>query len=312
MDSTQAVSTDLIARSVRVNAGLWANELKVTTGRNQVDAALQSVTAKPDDGSVRPQLAVDVSQLGGMYANKIRLMGTESGVGVHNAGALGASAGDVVVNADGTLTNSGAINASQNIQLAASATVDNQGKVYAAGNTEITSQASLSNTGLIAAGADTRISAGNINSGAQSVLAAGVASDGKLASSGNLTLTSRGELKAGGQNMAAGQLNAGATSVDLRGSQTSGDTITLQASAGDISTASANISATHQLTASTQGTLNNDGGKIAADQLNLTANRLSNQKGTVQQLGQQDLQLSHAGGINNREGTLASNSKNLT
>jgi filamentous hemagglutinin len=312
LDSSQQDSTDLISRAVKVNAGIWAKELNVTTGRNQVDAAHQRIDKKADDGSVRPSLAVDVSQLGGMYANKIRLMGTESGVGVHNAGALGASAGDVVVNADGTLTNSGAINASQNIQLAASAAVDNQGKVYAAGNTDITSQASLSNTGLIAAGADTRISAGNINSGAQSVLAAGVASDGKLASSGKLTLTSRGELKAGGQNMAGGQLTAGATSVDLSGSQTYGDTITLQASSGDISTANANISATHQLTASTRGTLNNDGGKIAADQLSLTANRLSNQKGTVQQLGQQDLQLSHAGGINNREGTLASNSKNLT
>jgi filamentous haemagglutinin family N-terminal domain len=312
LDSSQQDSTDLISRAVKVNAGIWAKELNVTTGRNQVDATHQRIDKKADDGSVRPQLAVDVSQLGGMYANKIRLMGTESGVGVHNAGALGASAGDVVVNADGTLTNSGAINASQNIQLAASATVDNQGKVYAAGNTDITSQARLSNTGLIAAGAGTHISAGNINSGAQSVLAAGVASDGKLASSGNLTLTSRGELKAGGQNMAAGQLNAGATSVDLSGSQTFGDTITLQASTGDITTANANLSATHQLTASTRGTLNNDGGKIAADQLNLTANRLSNLKGTVQQLGQQDLQLSHAGGINNREGTLATNSKNLT
>ncbi|MEY8772366.1 hemagglutinin repeat-containing protein [Erwinia sp. ACCC 02193] len=312
LDSSQQDSTDLISRAVKVNAGIWANELNVTTGRNQVDAAHQRIDKKADDGSARPQLAIDVSQLGGMYANSIRLLGTESGVGVHNAGALGASAGDVVVNADGKLINSGAINASLNIQLAASATVDNQGKIYATANTDITSQASLSNTGLIAAGADTRISAGNINSGAQSVLAAGVASDGRLASTGNLTLTSRGELKARGQNMAGGQLNASATSVDLSGSQTYGDSISLQASQGDISTANANLSAMHQLTASTRGTLNNDGGKIAADQLNLTANRLSNQKGTVQQLGQQDLQLSHAGGINNREGSLASNSKNLT
>ncbi|MGJ0481060.1 hemagglutinin repeat-containing protein [Pantoea agglomerans] len=312
LDSSQQDSTDLISRAVKVNAGIWANELNVTTGRNQVDATHQRIDKKADDGSVRPQLAVDVSQLGGMYANKIRLMGTESGVGVHNAGAVGASAGDVVVNADGTLTNSGTINASKNIQLAASATVNNQGNIYAAGNTDITSDAIVSNTSLIAAGADTRISAGNINSSAQSVLAAGVASDGKLASSGNLTLTSRGELKAGGQNMAGGQLSASATSVDLSGSQTYGDTITLRASHGDISTANGNLSAMHQLTVNTEGMLNNDGGKIAADQLTLTANRLSNQKGTVQQLGQQDLQLSHAGGINNREGTLASNSKNLT
>ncbi len=312
LDSSRQDSTDLISRAVKVNAGIWAKALNVTTGRNQVDAAHQRIDKKTDDGSLRPLLAVDVSQLGGMYAQKIRLLGTESGVGVHNAGALGAAAGDVVINADGTLTNSGSINASQNVQLASSATLMNQGTVYAAGRTDITSQASLSNTGIIAAGADTRIVAAGIHSGKKSVLAAGIAGDGTLGSSGELTLTSHGELQASGQNIAAGKLTASATSLDIAGSQTYGDSLLLQASEGDILTTDARLSATHQLTASTRGTLNNDGGTLAAGQLHLTANRLSNRKGTVQQTGTGDLQLVHAGGIDNREGNLATNSRNLT
>jgi hypothetical protein len=48
-----------------------------------------------DDPATRPQLAVDVASLGGMYAGKIRMVGTERGVGVRNAGAIGAQAGSV-------------------------------------------------------------------------------------------------------------------------------------------------------------------------------------------------------------------------
>ncbi|MCZ7167045.1 filamentous hemagglutinin N-terminal domain-containing protein, partial [Salmonella enterica] len=38
LDSRDADYTDLIARTVQVNAGIWANDLKVTAGRNQVNA----------------------------------------------------------------------------------------------------------------------------------------------------------------------------------------------------------------------------------------------------------------------------------
>ncbi|MBK9447770.1 MAG: hypothetical protein IPO00_17710 [Betaproteobacteria bacterium] len=54
-----------------------------------------------------PAFAIDVASLGGMYAGKIVLVGTEAGVGVRNAGHLGASAGEVVVTVDGRLTNTG-------------------------------------------------------------------------------------------------------------------------------------------------------------------------------------------------------------
>ncbi|MGL5423329.1 MAG: filamentous hemagglutinin N-terminal domain-containing protein, partial [Serratia fonticola] len=312
LDSSLQDHTDLIARSVKINAGLWANDLAVTTGRNQVDAAHQTVAAKAADGSPRPQVAVDVSQLGGMYANKIRLLGTEAGVGVHNAGALNAIAGDVVVNADGTLTNSGAMTASQNVQVTTSGDITNSGKLYAAADTQVQSRGALTNSGILAAQGNTTLTAASINSSAQGVLAAGMASDGKLGSSGNLTLNSQGQLTANGQNSAAGQLSATGTALDLSGSQTYGNNINLQATVGDISTAGANLAATQTLSARTGGMLNNDGGKLSADQLALTAKALSNQQGTVQQLGQQDLTLSHTTSINNRAGTIASNGKNLT
>ncbi|UAN24660.1 hemagglutinin repeat-containing protein (plasmid) [Enterobacter sp. JBIWA003] len=312
LDSSLQDHTDLIARSVKINAGLWANDLAVTTGRNEVDAAHQTVAAKTADGDPRPQVAVDVSQLGGMYANKIRLLGTEAGVGVHNAGALNAIAGDVVVNADGMLTNSGAINASQAVQVTTTGDINNSGKLYAGADTQVQSRSALTNSGILAAQGNTTLTTASINSTAQGVLAAGMASNGKLGSSGNLTLNSQGQLNANGQNSAAGQLSATGTALDFSGSQTYGNNIVLQATVGDIRTAGANLAATQTLSARTGGMLNNDGGKLSADQLSLTANSLSNQQGTVQQLEQQDLTLSHVSSINNRAGTIASNSKNLT
>lgn len=116
LDAGSTDYTDLISRSVAVNAGIWAGELRVTTGANQVDAA--NTTATPIAGSgPAPTLSIDVAQLGGMYAGKIKLVGTEAGVGVRNAGNIGASAGEVVVTADGHLENSGRISATGNISL---------------------------------------------------------------------------------------------------------------------------------------------------------------------------------------------------
>ena len=108
LDATQTDYTDLIARAVEVNTGLWANNLSVTTGANQV-AADNSVASPITGSSPAPAFAVDVAGLGGMYAGKIHLVGTEAGVGVRNAGTIGASAGEVRITVDGQLLNSGSV-----------------------------------------------------------------------------------------------------------------------------------------------------------------------------------------------------------
>ncbi|WP_380184728.1 filamentous hemagglutinin N-terminal domain-containing protein, partial [Kalamiella sp. sgz302252] len=311
LESRLQDKTDLIARAVKVNAGLWANELNVTTGRNKVDAAHQAVAPKNPDGSAKPTLAIDVAALGGMYANKIRLRGTEAGVGVANAGHIGASAGDVTVDASGMLTNTGSLTSSEQLRLTAQGAIASQGKIYAAGSTEIRTEAELVNTGSIAAAQNVSLSAASIHSASQSTLAAGVSSDGKKSASGNLILNSKGELRANGQNLAAGELAASGTKLDFSHSQTAADTVTLTAASGDITTAGARLAAARQLVAQTQSTLNNDGGELVADELKLTASRLSNQQGIIQQTGKHDLQLVHAAGINNRQGTISSSGENL-
>ena len=101
MDARGANYTDLIARSVEVNAGIWARQLQVTAGGNEVSVDHARVQRPPPAATRRPSRWMGA--LGGMYSQKIVLVGTEHGVGMRNAGAIGAQAGQLVVTVDGRL-----------------------------------------------------------------------------------------------------------------------------------------------------------------------------------------------------------------
>ncbi len=115
LDSSAQDYTDIIARSVNVNAELWASDLKVITGLNEV--TVDGIVTQSVQSEEAPEFAIDVSALGGMYAGKIELIGTESGVGVHNAGYLGASSGELTITTDGKIINGGTIQAASNLTL---------------------------------------------------------------------------------------------------------------------------------------------------------------------------------------------------
>ena len=312
MDSSRQDYTDIIARSVKVNASVWARDLRVTTGRNKVDAAHQQVTKQSDEPATEPRMALDVSSLGGMYAGKIRLVGTERGVGVRNAGNIGAQAGSVVITADGRIENSGAIQSRSDLQLAARQGVSNSGTIFSGGKASVTSAADVQNRGSVVARNDVTLQAGSLNSTASGVLAAGVQDDGRPGESGNLTLTTTGQLRAQGKNLAGGSLSARGQAIDLSGSRTEGKNLTLDAREGDIATRSGTLTAQQQLTARTGKMLNNDGATLTASKLNLQARDLSSQQGQILQTGRDDLTLSFAGSLNNQGGRIATNSDNLT
>ncbi|OVZ85594.1 hemagglutinin, partial [Yersinia frederiksenii] len=271
LDSSRQDHTDLIARSVKVNAGIWANELNVTTGRNQVDAAHQAINAKAADGSSRPSVAVDVANLGGMYAGKIRLIGTESGVGVRNAGEIGAAAGDITITADGMLMNSGQINSAQHLVVNTSAGIENSGVLYAQGNTQLTTAGKLTNSGTIAAAGDTSLRATEVNSSRNSVLGAGVKSDNSSITSGTLKVDASGQLTAQGKNISGTAQSFNARSIDLSGSQTQSRDVALTAQSGDINLSGAEVLASQSLSASTTSVLYTNNARLIADKITFNA-----------------------------------------
>ncbi|VTU18932.1 Filamentous hemagglutinin [Variovorax sp. PBS-H4] len=141
-----ARSTDyaaVLARAIQVNAALWANELKVVAGANEVSADQGQVSPVVGAGKA-PAFALDVAQLGGMYAGKIFLMGTEAGVGARNAGTIMA--------ADG----SGPLSGPGEFVITAAGRLENIGTIQAARRAGITAE-SLANSGRIASGGELRI-----------------------------------------------------------------------------------------------------------------------------------------------------------
>ncbi|QRY80489.1 filamentous hemagglutinin N-terminal domain-containing protein [Pseudomonas sp. PDNC002] len=175
---------ELITRSAKLNAELYARKLTVVAGRNQVDADTLAATAKADDGSAKPQLAIDSSALGGMYAGAIRLVGTEQGVGVKLAGNMAASAGDIQIDAKGRLSLAQTATAG-NLQVKA-ADVALEGAAYAAGSAELSTQGQLRNAQSLAAGTSITLQAAEVSN--QGTVESGVSLDGSRNGQGDLTV----------------------------------------------------------------------------------------------------------------------------
>lgn len=237
LKAEQADYTDIIARTVVVNAGIWANDLKVTVGANQVNTDHTQVSPIAGTG-LAPTIGIDVAQLGGMYAGKITLIGTEAGVGVRNAGTLGASAGNITITNDGYLQNTGNISASANTQLSTTQTLTNRG--YIDGQDTRIQADTVDNlgTGLIY-GDNVSIAANTLNNAAENANAPALAARNRmdlgvqtLNNSEHALIFSVGDIAIGGaldsNNRATGQAttvnNASATiealgSIDINASQ---------------------------------------------------------------------------------------------
>ncbi|CAM3889789.1 hemagglutinin repeat-containing protein [Ectopseudomonas alcaliphila] len=311
LDSRDSDYTDLIARSVEVNAGIWAKDLKVTAGRNQVNADNTQVSALADDGSAKPEVAIDVAQLGGMYAGKIKLVGTEAGVGVRNAGQIGAMAGEVVISADGKLQNLGTVSSAGDTQLVSTQAIDNSGSLYAKGDMRLSSQGSIKNNGVVAAQGNTHLQADRVQSGRDSLLAAGIDALGNAKGAAELKIEAR-QVAANGQNHASGKLDVQGDSLDLSHSRTQAGDLDLSASNGDIDLSASQIDSTGNLQASASGTLRSDAAKVSAEHLALSAKHLSNVDGELLQTGSTASTLKATDSLDNSNGRIASNAESLS
>ncbi|WP_432239980.1 hemagglutinin repeat-containing protein [Herbaspirillum robiniae] len=147
MDASRSDFTDIIARATRINAGIWSKELRVTSGSNRVDAD-NARADRQAAADAAPAFGIDVAQLGGMYANKIVLVGTEAGVGMRNAGNIGAAAGEVRISADGRIENSGRIAGSQALSVSAAGIDNRNARIQSGGDMRLDVGAgAIDNTG---------------------------------------------------------------------------------------------------------------------------------------------------------------------
>ncbi|PRD96308.1 hemagglutinin, partial [Burkholderia ambifaria] len=296
---------DLIARAVQVNAAVYAKNLNVIAGASQVNHDTLAATPIAGDGPA-PSVAIDVSQLGGMYSDRIFLASNENGVGVANAGTIAAQAGDLTLQSNGRLVLTGKTTASGNLALSAAGGIQNSGTTYAQQSLSANTSADIANTGTLAAQQNTTVNAGSVNS--TGTLGAGVNNDGSVAHSGDLNLTASGQLTATGQNVAGGSASLTGGNVNLAGSQTAANgSLSLNATAGDVNLSNATTSAQGAIQANASGTVINDHGSLSSGGgTTLTGGNLSNQGGKVSSQG--PLSVNVAGQIANQSGELVSES----
>ena len=179
LNANEIDRVDILAKAVEVNAGIWANQLNVVTGKNTVDNDLNLQTSDLDEPI---GVALDVSALGGMYANKIRLIGTQNGVGVNSKGAIIAT-DSLTLNQQGKILFAGTTLADQTIDIKTKDQLENQGQLHANGNLDIQA-VSVNNGNLMTANQDVNLTASLVNS--KGFLGAGIDEDGIFNENGNL------------------------------------------------------------------------------------------------------------------------------
>ncbi|WP_175147394.1 filamentous hemagglutinin N-terminal domain-containing protein, partial [Achromobacter insolitus] len=213
---------DLLARTLQINADVWADRLNISAGAARVDYASGAVSVQAGQGAA-PELALDTAALGGMYANSVRLIGTEAGVGVNIGGNLVALTGDLQVTAAGDvrIAPRGAAQAAGNLRLDSGRDLTLQGTAQAGGAVALAAARDLRVDGSALAhagpldlksGGDLRLDAGGQLQGQGVRTDAGrdLVLDGVLASTADADLRARRNLHANGKAVANGALRADA------------------------------------------------------------------------------------------------------
>ncbi|ASP35461.1 hemagglutinin repeat-containing protein [Labrenzia sp. VG12] len=189
---------DIVSRAVEINGQIHGGEeLGIFAGRNSFNYDDRTVEASAGSASDKPEFAIDSSALGGMYAGRIKLIGTEDGVGVRAPDQATAATGDFQITADGRLVLGGTLSARQTLQAQSvngSIEVGQDASVY--GEETLIFRAgdgiAVAENAVLGAAGDVALEAGTIDfDGAE--LLAGLNTDGTLAAGvGSLTVSTTG------------------------------------------------------------------------------------------------------------------------
>ena len=174
LDARGADSAEIYARAVAVNAGLWADHAKIVAGSNEIarDGSLSPVAS--ETGVPAPQYAIDLADIGGMYANRIALVGTEKGLGVNLAGQISATQA-VSLDVNGNLKTTGSVYSDGDLSVHADR-IENTNLIYGGKNTSIRAKELTNKSGGRIYGDTVTIRAGNVTNETDAALEARLSS----------------------------------------------------------------------------------------------------------------------------------------
>ena len=154
-----ANALQILTEATTVNAGVWANTIETRTGKNTIDANTLN-TQKIGDSS---NVGLDISAIGGMYANSITMKGTNTGLGVNVKGVVSSTQASSITS-DGKIIVDGGVTSNGNTTLAGQGvTINNNGVVQGDVSTTVNSQETVNNSGLINSGKTTDIKAKSVD-----------------------------------------------------------------------------------------------------------------------------------------------------
>ena len=349
MDNSQSDYTDIIAEKAEIKGGVWSKKgIKVTTGKNNVDRTNDSVvyvgdkntdnTDRTSDTQGENQsYSVDVSQLGGMYAEKIHLVDNGQGLGVRNAGHIGASAGNVKIDSQGRIINEGVISATHQADLNAEKVIENKGKIETKlggvalrsqtrveqhgsivshqGGSFVQAKDKVTQTGETVAKGDIQYQAKNIEVKSGALVAAGVtvqdttqgeirSLDTQHAQGANLTLSAEKTISSKAKHLASGEINVRAETVDLSDSQLSGDSIALQSAQSALNLNKTTLYSEGKTTLSNPNLISTENAHLNAEHFVVDSVQLNNHQGSWIQRGAEAFALNLQKGLDNTEGKI--------
>ncbi|SON96082.1 MULTISPECIES: hemagglutinin repeat-containing protein [Xanthomonas] len=240
LDAFNVDRLDLLSRQLSVDGSVWTRELVAAAGAGRVNYDGMLLDVLPGADGAAPAIGIDVAQLGGMYAERIRLIATEAGVGVVSRGTLAAQSGDLQIDSAGQLSLSGTTVARDAVNVRATGALDQRGVLGSQQGDVYLRAANMTLAGdLVAAGALDAQAGGVVNhvggssAGSIRLFGSQLNADGSLHTNGALDLGADGLLSSSGVAYGGAGANLRAAQIALSGTLQSGAAIALNATTID-------------------------------------------------------------------------------
>ncbi|WP_243838355.1 MULTISPECIES: DUF637 domain-containing protein [Providencia] len=161
MNAQAQTYADIISRATELNGQIKAKNLTLMQGANRIDFQKGTVTPIAGEGA-KPSVSIDTKALGGMYANQVKLISTEAGVGV-NLSNVQTNQNDLTLTVDGKITLAGNIQGKKDINVSTkNLQINTNAKVNAIKDITLATN-TLTNNGKVIAGKDIRVFADKVS-----------------------------------------------------------------------------------------------------------------------------------------------------
>ncbi|MDB4257275.1 filamentous hemagglutinin N-terminal domain-containing protein, partial [Arcobacteraceae bacterium] len=276
LDSTQVDSTYIYTHYLKLNAQINAKNLDIKLGNNKINHSTKEIMSSTNSGDTT-NLLLDSSVLGGMYANRITLIGTDKGLGVNLPSEVLASIENITISNDGKIVLQ-KLSAKNDISVTSlSDDIDVESTIYSSNDINLNSSNTLNNKSDIKAKKTITIKSNKLINNTHTIIA-GIEEDNSLNVSGNLIITSNTIDTTHSTLHATNDLSLNVDSLENKDSSIiqAGHDLTIN-SQGDIINSSS-LSSLNDIDITTQTKLSNNGLINASNDLTINSNNLINNR----------------------------------